>query len=589
MTSRHPAASRRVVHRSRLSTPLLVAALLAGCNAMFDIEHGTLVGDAGEGGEDSSGATGGKGGTSGGKGGASGGKGGASGGSSGSSGGTDAPGGTTSGGKGASGGTDASGGTSSGGKGGTASGNGGTSGNGGSAGSGGSSAGGSAGTNVTPITIASCACASGTPDTDPLLIQDFEDRTAGILPFEGRSGGFYTFTDDYGSTADGVLACATGEPDSCAMLCMRGFLDGSGYPYAALGVTLHGTTTGPRPYDISAYSGLSFRVSGTVPSNQAALRVTINTTSTSAVEFGGNCVDIGAIGCNDHYKAPVPVSPTFSTEIVHFVDLGQGDGGHPWLIPWGVPGSWTPTEALNINWEVNAIVDTLSGVEFDVCIDDIKFIGPPSRQVVATYDFEGTTDGFADLGGDGAFVLAPTNQSPAVGDGALEAILMGPGGEDCTGTADCSIATTFDACTVESGCTWDAACVGTPTYTCASALDDWICQRTPGCTYNYSTSFFGQEDLPASVTPAGGDIVGVWFKLPQGDLFGFGLHFVDATDTWGEAGLLAFEARRDDWIYAEFQVPPTLVAPMKRFGLQAVTAPGFSGSIFIDDLTIYRP
>jgi hypothetical protein len=162
--------------KARLRAPLSLAALLVGCNAIFEIEAGTPLDDesGGSGGTGGSGATGG-----------SGGKGGVSGGSGGSNGGSTETGGSAGMGGSQSGGTD-SGGT--GGQSGAGGSSGGKGGGGGTVDSGGSSGmGGSGG-----IPVPTCACDSAVPD-DGTLIQSFESGELGVLPFDDRTGVFYPF------------------------------------------------------------------------------------------------------------------------------------------------------------------------------------------------------------------------------------------------------------------------------------------------------------------------------------------------------------------------------------------------------------
>lgn len=536
---------------TRLHAGLVLLALPIGCNALFDIERGTPTpatgnggtaggGTAGGGGPSSNGGSGGSGGSSAGDGGtnASNGNGGSS--ASSGSGGSTGPGGSS---------------TNVGGS--TMTGSPASSSNGGAA-SNTNSTGGSGGTST--IEPVSCDCSSTTPDDD-LLIDDFEDGDSDVLPRDGRQGAFFGFLKEEDARPDVQLVCQSGQSNNCVALCFEGVLDGGGYPFAGLGLTLVQTSDGAAPYDASAFAGISFELKGSLPEN-ADLRVEFATAETQPPEYGGTCSAGDA--CLDHYKVVVPdptSDDTFALREAFFVNAGQGNGGGGWALPYAgrIEAPWAPAELLNINWMLGATVESLNDAPFNFCIDNIRFIEPEPTELIASWDFE--TD-ILDVDNVSANVtVSQASERSKEGAYSLRADIE-TGGWGC-GRVEGSIAECWlfdeDECAASSDCT--------PVNRAEFALTD--------------------NTNPIDIQP--GDLLSFWFYLPEGDLEWLNV-FIAATDDYEWTVLpLRFPAKRNGWYYAEFVVPEGVEEPVHQWGLEVAGAPTFTGSIYVDEMSIRRP
>jgi len=542
---------------SELSRAPVSAALLSlalGCNALFDIEEGTPLeapadgSTTGNGGSGGSGADGGSnagnGGTSGSSG--NGGSGGSSGnGDSGNTGGSSSNGVSTSG--NASGGTDT---TTT-----------------GDAGSGGSSGSSSTGTSTTGtvgsgggmlLEPVSCACSATTPD-DAALVDDFEDGDGLSLTRGGRQGSYYGYSGEAVATAQ--LECDSDAADGCVALCLEGVLDGGDFPYAGIGLTLVGTSDGPLPYDMTDFAGISFRVKGDIPAT-APLRIEFPTVLTHPEDYGGTCT---GDGCFDHYKyvLPVPASAeVFERHEIRFATLGQGNGGGGWVEHWpgATAAAWAPSEVLNINWQVASALESQSSLPFNFCIDDIRVLEPDTAEPVASWDFEADV---LDVGRvDANVTVSQAADTSAVGDYSLRAEIE-TGGWGCGTVAGSSVECwRFDATE------------------CAANSDDCA-------SVNKATFALNDDNDPIAIEP--GDTISLWFKLPEGDLQWVNVFLASGDENSWTVFPISFPAKRENWYYAEFSVPEGTPTPVHEWGIEVGAAEDFTGSVYVDAMSIHRP
>jgi hypothetical protein len=542
-----------------------------GCNAIFDIERGTLRDDA-EAGSGGVNTTGGKGGSSG-KGG-NGGKGGTSGS------GTGGNGGSTGGSEGGNGG-------STGGNGGSTGGNGGsTGGNGGGGKGGGAGTGGAAGTSgaagnpgLPPIEPVDCMCSSTTPPDDE-LIHDFESGDPALLTRDGRNGTFYTLLSEASLTAE--LVC-TGDDANCASLCMVGVLHGSSYPFAGIGLAFASSGGEAQSYDASRYEGVSFKIRGTVP-DQARFRIEIPTVSTQPVIYSGTCdEDQGA--CVDHYKhyfPPPAALDAFETYEVSFANLGQGEGGGAWTAPWdgNTAFAWDASELLNMSFMVAASEQQVTMQDFHICIDDLRFLPKVTRNPVRNFDFE--TDASA-LNSLGNTMVASDQAEVAVGTASAKVDLSALTADGCGGFVSCANREQSD-CNV-TGCTWSGtSCTGTATD--CGTLTVAQCTEDTGC-HESARALFSVE-LPGGLDIQAGDRLAAWLRLPQGQIDWMHM-FISASGGQWTTFPMNGSLKRDDWFYVEVEVPTGIPQPIIQWGFQlSVPTTGLSGSIYVDDMQVLR-
>jgi len=328
-----------MVNRSRLNAPLVSLALLVGCNAMFDIEKGTLVeGEAGDSGVGGGSANGGNGGA-GGKGGSSGGRGGSDAGKGGSS-------GTATGGTSGKGGSDASAG-----KGGSASAAGESSGQGGSGGSG-AGAGGVSGSG---------GSAGGAAASGPFECQGILPTCSTISQFgDWGSGEFHGGASAFG---EGL----TRDETDPGVLHVTGMVGGWGR-----GFNLWFTWCS----DLSAATGITFTLRGTIagPSpNRADFQVQTNSTYPwepfPLINQKGSCTAMPA-GTDPWGYCLAPSVAVVIGDAPQTVMWAQITGGSPVSFD----STTSPTEILGVQWQF-PWTPSATPYAVDVILDDVKLAG----------------------------------------------------------------------------------------------------------------------------------------------------------------------------------------------------------------------
>ena len=389
-----------------LTTPFL------GCHQSGGATGGTGGAKGGSSGSGSggtgSGGTTAKGGTSGGTGGTG------SGGTSSGSGGTTAKGGTSgSGGTGSGGTSGGSGGTSGGGtgSGGTSSGSGGTSGGGTgsggtSSGSGGTSAGGAgSGGNGTGGTATGGTTGTSTAGAD--MISDFENTPgkANMDPNGGRTGYWYVYfpSSDTATTPASGMSISPALNNGTPVLSAKDgtnnalHVTGSGYGgttnnYAGTGAAFHPNASNYKmsdAYDVSAYTGISFKVkagSGTQPALFFELLTKENQPSTAGGSATNQKIDLYNTRGQMLYTpwTPSAISSTWQTVTIPFGTLvprwvpdSTGCGTAP-STPKCQASSFVPKDVLGIqisSYQDNGFpkVSGATAGTFDIWIDDVQF------------------------------------------------------------------------------------------------------------------------------------------------------------------------------------------------------------------------
>lgn len=209
-----------------------------------------------------------------------------------------------------------------------------------------------------------CDCAPGS-NSDTLLLQNFEDGSGGILPYDGRNGGFFTFvsvasTIDPPPDTDMAPEC-TGSAGNCFRLCARGQVAGGDFSVAAIAANLNSGAA----YDLSAYSGISFQASVEL-SGVSRLEFHAATMATTDVQYGGSCAPSAGLDCSDHYAYIVTTSSASARYTIAFSQLAQGG--------WGVVAGWTPDQVIELHWQVGSNTDVAVTEPFTLCLDDVTLV-----------------------------------------------------------------------------------------------------------------------------------------------------------------------------------------------------------------------
>ncbi len=200
---------------------------------------------------------------------------------------------------------------------------------------------------------------AGTMSMPPmdLMIDDFEDGDALILPNAGRSGAWF-------AANDGTLYAAQ-TPDTrgpinpsmlmpARMMSMRA-MHTTGYGYktwgAYIGASFVGIDPKEKAYDVSAHQGVQFYGKLGRANVFPGVRVAMRDYDTF----------VGCSNCGDNFGADITVTDAFQLIQVPFSSLKQRG--------WGMPlvASFDPTQAYGIifSWDANQ--------SFDLWIDDLSF------------------------------------------------------------------------------------------------------------------------------------------------------------------------------------------------------------------------
>lgn len=191
-----------------------------------------------------------------------------------------------------------------------------------------------------------------------LQFDDFEDGDPWLPAIDGRNGYWFALNDGsangYQVPASGELAAPTLTPEGSYAIAT----EGSGFTSTAeLVVSL--LDSGQELacfYDLSAFSGVTFRARGT-----GAMRFAVQTAAVVPGYLGGACDDTSEL-CSNSHGIVLGLSPEWSDYVVYWTDLSQRD--------WGLdivsrPVDVTQTSAFEF------LAEDPSSFEF--AIDDIMF------------------------------------------------------------------------------------------------------------------------------------------------------------------------------------------------------------------------
>lgn len=142
-------------------------------------------------------------------------------------------------------------------------------------------------------------------------------------------------------------------------------ISGSNFPiWAGIGVNFSAGATSVCAYDVSAYQGVRFTLSGTIANGTISFNAV--TLPTQAVEYGGTCTS----DCTDNHAKTLQTDSVPQTYEISFAELKQGG--------WGTPVVWNPAEVLQFDWNITPINGNngqpSGSVSFsNVCVDNLDF------------------------------------------------------------------------------------------------------------------------------------------------------------------------------------------------------------------------
>ena len=193
------------------------------------------------------------------------------------------------------------------------------------------------------------------PVGNPAL-DDLEDCDEAIPANDGRSGSWYLYLDELGSTLLPAMwkPEAPGLPGSakCAVHLRGMTVNNPGmmiYGYAGAGFTYTGTI----PFDSSGYDGISFWAKGT-----GQIRAAVSIPATTDVMFGGTCTT----ECGDSFGLIVDVTPEWKRYEIRWSEISQSG--------WGTAATFDERQMTGIDFGFE------SGWTFDVWIDDVAYLTP---------------------------------------------------------------------------------------------------------------------------------------------------------------------------------------------------------------------
>ncbi len=182
------------------------------------------------------------------------------------------------------------------------------------------------------------------------LIEDAEDGDGSVLLDGGRSGGWFNYKDEAGSS--NVFGIENGGAKGSQRAAhMKGELKTAEVIYAGMGISL-----GSDPFDASMYKGVAFRARIGAGSS-TKVRFTVSDVNTEPA--GGVCKN-----CYNHFGADLTLTSEWADYRFDFEKLAQAAG-------WGDKfREIVPNAVFSLGWGVND-----KGKPYDVWVDDVSFLG----------------------------------------------------------------------------------------------------------------------------------------------------------------------------------------------------------------------
>ncbi len=205
---------------------------------------------------------------------------------------------------------------------------------------------------------------------DSPLIDDISDNDHLVPANDGRVGSWYTYNDGTGVQTPAPAGEVCDVNYTIEFADEQACTSGSGFSSwgAQLSLNLVNASTCGRKckYDVSAYKGIRFTVSG---ASDRPLRFQVYTASVVAPQYGGDCV--AGDDCYNGFGVGVPLAETPQTFSVRFSELRQETD-------WGLAVDWDPAEVLEFDWIFKPAYGADGSISdpldfFELCIDDVEF------------------------------------------------------------------------------------------------------------------------------------------------------------------------------------------------------------------------
>lgn len=170
---------------------------------------------------------------------------------------------------------------------------------------------------------AALECVSDDAVTAVDWIDTFEDGDTRVEAVAGRQGNWYMYGDEYGTRTYGVEEF-TGRTLPGSMKSMHTVGSDHSRWGAGIGVDLNNATNDEatkRPYDASAYSGITFWAR-----SEQSMTITVLFPDELTDPNQGKCV---SPVCDDHFSATVTIGTSWAKHTVAFSSLRRGNAGAP--------------------------------------------------------------------------------------------------------------------------------------------------------------------------------------------------------------------------------------------------------------------
>lgn len=222
-----------------------------------------------------------------------------------------------------------------------------------------------------------CCVAAGTA-TD-LAIDDLEDKDNVIEAVGQRQGYWYFYNDKQNNAASTTTQMpattpfppsappGTGNTSMYAAATSGSLMLATTMPqvstYAGIGFDLNNHFMKSCGYNASAYKGITFKASATIPFKVA---IKIPATSSAGATSAGTC----AAKCDDNFSEIVAPPPTGAwTQItVKWNDAGFAQAG------WGTPATFDPSAILGVQFQVDGDPTATGATPYSFAIDDLAFV-----------------------------------------------------------------------------------------------------------------------------------------------------------------------------------------------------------------------
>jgi hypothetical protein len=222
-------------------------------------------------------------------------------------------------------------------------------------------------------------CTPNTATGSNPLVDDIADGDTVIITQDGRSGGWYTYSDK-----TGTLNLSSKPGQICA--------SGSGFSNwgAGLGISINSDPTKACTYDASIYKGIRFSILGSI--TDGIVRFSVQTADIAEAVSSGTCVSTSATSdnCNDTYGVSLtgqtaggvtcqsttqswPCGPATGvagpvTVTVPFSYMSQEGWGQ--VFP-----TFNPKIMLGLQWQFKNCVGATcyTDTSFDMCVGNVSF------------------------------------------------------------------------------------------------------------------------------------------------------------------------------------------------------------------------